>query len=140
MNSSSMAGIVDRPEIRRFIPIALAISLLLAACVPLPSTQEPVPATPSGQGQPSQPAETTTPAAAAAQAALAAELGVPESQITIVSAEPVEWPDACLGAATEGEMCAQVITPGYRILLEANGKQYEVHTDASGRTVRIVNP
>ena len=80
------------------------------------------------------------PAAAAAQTALATKLGVDANQITIVSIDPVEWPDACLGAATEGEMCAEVITPGYRIVLATGGKQYEAHTDESGRVVRVVTP
>jgi hypothetical protein len=137
---SPVAAIAGRSAARRIIPLAAVLCLLLAACVPLPSSQQPVAATPTAQGQPSQPADTTTLAAAAAQAALAAKLGVPESQITIVSVESVEWPDACLGAAGEGEMCAQVITPGYRVVLEANGKQFEAHTGANGQPVRIVTP
>jgi hypothetical protein len=124
----------------RVSALAIAICLLLAACIPLPGPQEPGPTTPSREGPPSQSVETPIPAAAAAQVALATKLGVPASQITVVAVERVEWPDACLGAAGEGEMCAQVITPGYRIMLEVNGKQYEVHTDESGQTVRIVTP
>jgi hypothetical protein len=127
-------------KVHPMLGLTVAVGLLVVACVPLPAPVEPGPATPTREGPPSQSVETPIPAAAAAQVALATELGVPVSQITIVSVERVEWPDACLGAATEGEMCAQVITPGYRIVLEANGKQYEVHTDASGQTVRIGTP
>jgi hypothetical protein len=140
MTNSSVAAIADRFGARRIIPLAAVLCLLLAACVPLPGSPEPAPATPTGGAQPAQPAETSIPAAAAAQAALAAKLGVPESQITILSVEHVEWPDACLGAADEGVMCAQVITPGYRIVMEVDGKQYEAHTDESGQTVQVVNP
>lgn len=35
--------------------------------------------------------------------------------------EPAEWPDACLGLAETGEICATVITPGYRVTVEVNG-------------------
>lgn len=51
--------------------------------------------------------------------------------IEIVSVEPVDWPDACLGLARPDEACAQVITPGLRIILSAAGRQYEYHTDLS---------
>jgi hypothetical protein len=34
-------------------------------------------------------------------------------------------------------MCTMVITPGYRVILEAGGKQYDYHTDASGDVVRL---
>jgi hypothetical protein len=127
-------------RVRPILALAIALSLLLAACVPLPSPQEPGPATPTREGPPSQSLEPAIPAAAAAQGALATELGVPASEITIVSTERVDWPDSCLGAATEGEICAQVITPGYRIMLHVNGKKVEVHADESGRTVRVVTP
>jgi hypothetical protein len=49
--------------------------------------------------------------------------------IEIVSVEPVDWPDACLGLAGPDEACAQVITPGLRVVLSARGRQYEYHTD-----------
>ncbi|MEN6410481.1 MAG: hypothetical protein ABFD44_12305, partial [Anaerolineaceae bacterium] len=35
-------------------------------------------------------------------------------------------------------MCAQVITPGYRIQLEANGQTYEVHTNEDGSNAALV--
>jgi hypothetical protein len=124
----------------RALVLAVALGLLLAACVPLPGSREPGPTTATG-AQPTFPSVATPiPAEAAAQAALATKLGVTADRITIVSVEHVEWPDACLGAATEGEMCAQVITPGYRVVLETDDKQYEAHTDESGRVVHIMTP
>jgi hypothetical protein len=41
----------------------------------------------------------------------------------------VDWPDACLGAGDSDESCAQVITPGYRVILERNGILIEYHTN-----------
>jgi hypothetical protein len=79
--------------------------------------------------------EVSPQAAVEAQEALADELGIPGSQVTIVSVAWVEWPDSCLGVRTPGIMCAQVITPGYLILLEADGQQYEYHTDLTGANV-----
>lgn len=70
-----------------------------------------------------------------ALADLAAKLGVTPDAITVKSVEPVEWPDASLGCPQPGMMYAQVITPGYRIVLEVNGQSYEYHA-GSGTIVR----
>jgi hypothetical protein len=127
-------------RLHQTIALVVAAGLLLAACVPLPTPVSPGPATPTSAQPTSEPAETPMPAATAAQAALAARLGVAAGQIAIVSVERVEWPDVCLGATGEGELCAQVLTPGYRIVLEAESGQYEVHTDERGQAVRVVTP
>jgi hypothetical protein len=72
----------------------------------------------------------------AAVRALQESLDTDVGQIEVVSVEPVEWPDACLGLAQAGEMCAQAITPGYRVLLSAAGQEYEFQTDETGESVR----
>ncbi len=116
----------------RFLDIAvllLGVGLLIASCAPLPGPAEsPLapPATPDANTAPTQ-----------ARAALAAQLGIAADEIAVVSVEPVEWPDACLGLPQADEMCAQVITPGYRIVLEANGQRYTAHTDQTGGRVRL---
>ncbi len=93
------------------------------------------------------PPQTTVPAAtgaprpsasALAVADLAGRLAIPADAITVRSVEQVEWNDASLGCAKPGQMYAQVITPGYRIVLEANGQSYEYHT-GDGRVIRC-NP
>src|ERR1700737_1437685 len=68
---------------------------------------------------------------------LAQRLGISESDTAIKSVEPVDFPDAALGAPLEDEMSAQVITPGWRITLEANGKSYEYR--ATARQLRLFN-
>ncbi|MEJ2555265.1 MAG: hypothetical protein P8186_03345 [Anaerolineae bacterium] len=65
---------------------------------------------------------------------LARKLGVAPEAIRLVSVEAVEWRDTSLGCPQPGMMYAQVITPGYRVLLEAKGKKYDYHTD-TGRFV-----
>lgn len=57
----------------------------------------------------------------------------------LVEAEPVMWPDACLGAAAPSEVCAQVVTPGYRIIIEREGHATEYHADLRGN-VRTISP
>jgi len=61
----------------------------------------------------------------AARKDLAARLGVSESEVTEESVEAADFPDAALGAPLKGEMSAMMITPGWRIRLEAAGKSYE---------------
>jgi len=70
------------------------------------------------------------------KAALAAASGVALSDISVVSTQIVEWPDGCLGSATPGIACAQVVTPGYIVVLQAGGKQYEYHTNANATVVK----
>jgi hypothetical protein len=125
---------------RRVLALSLVVGLLAAACVPLPVQVEPKPLAPTRAQTPAQSTATPIPATEAARVALATELGVAADEITILSLERVEWPDSCLGAAAEGEVCAQVITPGYRIVLKTIDKQYVAHTDESGKAVRLVTP
>ncbi len=66
---------------------------------------------------------------------LSRELRLDPGQVELVSAEATEWPDASLGAPAPGKVYAQVITPGYRVLLRANGDLFEVHGDRSGRSI-----
>jgi hypothetical protein len=75
-----------------------------------------------------------------AQQALVNQLGVSVENVQVQSAEQIDWPDACLGVPSDGEACAQVVTPGFRIDVQVNGQQYEVRTDQTGNTVKIVTP
>lgn len=73
----------------------------------------------------------------AAIAFLAEELGIDPAMISLAGFEPVEWPDSCLGVAEPGIMCAEVITPGYRVVFSAAGSGYELHTNQDGSQVVI---
>ena len=79
----------------------------------------------------------TLPAAAAARRALAAQLEIALEDIGVVAVTPTEWPDACLGAGEEGEVCAEVITPGYEVVLQLGETQYTYRTDQTGTNVRF---
>ncbi|MEO5635018.1 MAG: hypothetical protein ABIR14_00290 [Candidatus Paceibacterota bacterium] len=73
------------------------------------------------------------------RSALATRLSIPESKILILEALDKDWPDACLGIKKPGTMCAQVITPGYNILMQANGKEYRYRTNLSGSVIVAEN-
>jgi hypothetical protein len=66
---------------------------------------------------------------------VADETGADVQSVAITSAEPVDWPDTSLGCPKAGEFYAQVITPGYRVTVQHNDQQFEVHTDLDGRAV-----
>ncbi len=68
---------------------------------------------------------------------LAQRLGLSESDVAVKSVDPADFPDAALGAPLEDEMSAQVITPGRRIKLKANDKDYEYR--ATARQLRLLN-
>lgn len=74
---------------------------------------------------------------AAAQEHLAQELGISPDEAEVRSVEAVEWPDASLGCPEKGEAYAQVVTPGYRIVLEVGEKEHELHTDETGQAIVI---
>ncbi len=68
--------------------------------------------------------------------AIAKELGVETKDLQVVSIEPREWPDASLGCPQPGHAYADVITPGYVIVVEAAGSQLEFHTDEQSNLTR----
>ena len=60
---------------------------------------------------------------------LAERLSVPKDEVTARSVSDEEFRDMSLGATTEGEMAAQMISYGWRIVLSSNGKEYEYRGD-----------
>jgi hypothetical protein len=71
---------------------------------------------------------------------LAHNLGIADKDVKLVSSAAVEWPDSCLGVAMEQVMCAQIVTAGYLIVLEAGGRQYEYHTNADASQITPAVP
>ncbi|MEK7312632.1 MAG: hypothetical protein AAB382_11725, partial [Chloroflexota bacterium] len=63
-------------------------------------------------------------------------LGISIAQIRLVTTEAVDWPDGCLGIQEPGVACTMAIVPGFRIVLEAQGRQYEYRTNQDGSIVR----
>jgi hypothetical protein len=75
----------------------------------------------------------------AAKEQLAEDLDVTVEEIAVVRSEAVDWSDSSLGCARSGESYAQVITPGYRIILALDEDWYEFHTDQT-RMFECENP
>lgn len=69
----------------------------------------------------------------AARADLAARIGADAAATAeIVVAEAVTWPDGSLGCPVPGEMYVQVLTPGYRLVFEANGVRHDYRLTETG--------
>lgn len=75
-----------------------------------------------------------------AQERLAALINVPVSQVQITTMEQVEWSDSCMGLGQLNESCAAVVTPGWRVFFDVNDQHYEVRTDETGASIRLVSP
>jgi hypothetical protein len=77
-----------------------------------------------------------TGAAAPVIAAIAADLGVSPESVQLITMESRDWPDSSLGCPQPDMLYAQVVTPGYLVLVEVAGEQIEYHTDKRGTVVR----
>ncbi len=113
--------------------VLLLFLIFLSACAPKIPSPSPAPQQPSG----GLVTKDKAPFALAAKAALSQKLAIPQEQVSYVSAEAVEWTDSCLGLGGPAESCLQAVTPGYKVILSAEGKQYEVRTNETGNVVRI---
>jgi len=110
---------------KKFLIITLVMSVLLGACtLPIPPASEDEPVTSSIER--------------AVIDFLHEEYGIPTDQIKIISIEAVNWPNSCLGVEDPNLLCLEVITPGYKIMVEYNSKMHEIHTDESGKTIVMV--
>ncbi len=67
---------------------------------------------------------------------LAKDLNIAPDQVEIRSVEQREWSDSSLGCPEPGRAYMQVITPGYKVILFANGREYEYHTNMQNMAIR----
>ncbi len=127
----------------------ILIALLgLVACGPAP-TATPMPVdTPTAAPSPTPVEGTAERPASNAQIAplihqaiedLSQRLDLDPQQIHLQAVEDVQWRDSSLGCPESGQNYLMVITPGYRIYLEAEGQVYEYHADEN-RVVHCDNP
>lgn len=57
--------------------------------------------------------------------AAAAETGVDPADVVVVSAEAVTWGDGSLGCPQPGMMYTQALVDGYRVVVEAGGRELD---------------
>jgi hypothetical protein len=135
---------------KKYVWILVLLIWILTACAPkpqpteqsllpnddsYPNTSYPNNSYPNGDNPSPQPSVDLTPAESAAVAALSEITSLPADQINMVSSEAVTWSDGCLGVQRMGVMCTQAIVEGFKMVLEADGKEYEFHTNQNGSAV-----
>lgn len=82
-------------------------------------------------------AQADLPPVQAAITDLSQRLAVPEGQIRLISTEAVTWPDSSLGNPQPGTVYLQVLTDGYRVILQHATTRYEYHTDLGTRVTLV---
>jgi len=75
--------------------------------------------------------EPTGPDAVARQT-VANALGIDQTGARVISSEPRDFADASLDCPQPGMAYAQVITPGFRVLVEADGRRFDVRVAGTG--------
>ena len=129
---------------RRILIVSILILLTTACAREAAPTEEAIEPSdpPTSTPAPTEPGSEEIPIGPVEEAVikqLAENLGLEEGDITVVGSEETEFGDACLGVVMDGVMCAQVVTPGRIIVLEANDIQYEYHTDEDGSQIQPVS-
>lgn len=71
---------------------------------------------------------------------LAGQLDLDISAIKVVSSTAVTWRDGSLGCPQPDMMYTQALVPGYRIVLQVDGREYAYHTNDSGYFILCNNP
>jgi hypothetical protein len=97
-------------------------AVLVGAC----AGAQAIPAVP-GQGSAAQPNPAGSDVAQLAIAALAKDLGIAPEAIQVDTVRAVEWRNSSLGCPKPGMAYLDVITPGHKVTLRANGQVYVVH-------------
>ncbi len=82
--------------------------------------------------------ENANPLVNAIKTSLSKELSISAEQITVSKTEFILWPDSCMSIPTGKRICKSIVTPGYKIVLNANGMEYEFHGDQKGNFERKV--
>lgn len=109
-------------------------------------TSTTLPVSPS-QGDPQMTPSPTSPANTGLQSLidkaisdLAQRLSISASQIKLVEAAPVVWPDSSLGCPQDGMVYTQVLTPGYLIRLKSGTQEFEYHANRGTYMIFCENP
>jgi hypothetical protein len=66
-----------------------------------------------------------------ARAAAARELKATASEFKVVTIEPAQWSDSSLGCRKPNAMYTQVVSSGYVVVLERDGKRHQVNVSGS---------
>ena len=110
---------------------SVLILVLVASCAPAPAPTDTQIGTPASPSVPSEAEK----AVEQAKIDLAQRNGIAKEKIVLIRVDDVDWPDTSLGCPEPDKVYAQVITPGYKILLSNGQEEYEYHSDKENNVV-----
>ncbi len=61
----------------------------------------------------------------------------PVAALRITQTQKENWGDSCLGLAVEGKLCAQVIVPGWKVVVSDGQRELVYRTDEKGKQVKL---
>lgn len=59
------------------------------------------------------------------------------SALKILSSQPKNWSNSCLGFTEPGKVCAQAITPGWRVVVTDGLHNWTYRTNDSGDLIKL---
>ena len=57
--------------------------------------------------------------------------------LKILSSQPKNWSDSCLGFTEPGEVCAQAVTPGWQVVVTDGLRNWTYRTNDSGDLIKL---
>jgi hypothetical protein len=125
------------------LALAGVLALAAAACTggggasPSAAPASP-PASPApGDGASGEPIGDVPPAVIDnAKADAAGRAGVDPAEVTVVVAEAHDWPNGALGCPEPDMLYTEVITPGYRVVVEAGGTEFDYRASTRSSDVQ----
>jgi hypothetical protein len=112
---------MQRHSHTRYLALLLLQALMLSAC--------------SHSSQAEAPSAEDSSPASIAQRAVAERLNVSTDELQVVQSEAVDFGSPALGCPQPGMMYAQVITPGYKVIVAYGQQRFDVRV--SGKSGRI---
>ena len=122
----------------KFSLLLLSTLLLFTACNTPPAAQDSDISSRVGASAEADALDQIDPKEFPNQASLAGQFQsffIDPDQVKILDSNMVEWPDTCLGIEQPGVDCIPQSTPGYAVLLEADGLKFAYHSDEVGNQV-----
>lgn len=97
---------------------------------PDPTTTLPADTTTTTIGETEMPEESQVVEAALAD--LADREGVAVEDISVVQVREVDWPDTAIGCPEEGMSYAQMVVPGFQVILQVDERVFDYHAGGDG--------
>lgn len=117
--------------------LAVGLTCLMAGCTAIPESSLVSPT-----NQPEQPFVIVTKSnepGTSVESIVAQTLNVTKNSVVVKHVANMEWADSCLGLPKMGEVCAQVIVPGFKTTVQTPNGMYQVNSDREKRHFRLIS-